>query len=107
MASIQQDPSGTFHICFRFANQRFKRSLQSMDRRKADDAAVRISENIRLVREGRMEMPVDADVPTFLLSDGKLGEKPKATCSLSMGILFESYTASIPDDALEQTSLNP
>ena len=105
MASIQQDPSGTFHICFRFANQRFKRSLQTMDRRKADAAAVRISENIRLVREGRMEMPVDADVPTFLLSDGKLGEKPKAICNLAMGILFDSYIASIPDDALEQTSL--
>lgn len=70
MASIQQDPSGTFHICFRFGKQRFKRSLETTDRRKADAAAVRVAENMRLVKTGRMEVPTDADVPTFLLSDG-------------------------------------
>ena len=70
MASIQQVPGRTFHICFRYGKQRFKRSLQTTDRRKADAAAVRVAENIRLVNQGRMELPEDADIPTFLLSDG-------------------------------------
>ena len=105
MASIQQDPSGIFHICFRFGKQRFKRSLQTTDRRKADAAAVRISENIRLVKAGRMEVPTDADVPTFLLSDGTLSRQPVIDRGITIGELFERYRSLIPLDALEQSSL--
>ncbi len=36
MASIQQDPSGNFHVCFRFRDHRFKRSLKTNIRRKAE-----------------------------------------------------------------------
>ncbi len=46
MASIQQVPGRTFHICFRYGKQRFKRSLQTTNRRKADAAAVRVAETI-------------------------------------------------------------
>ncbi len=105
MASIQQDPSGTFHICFRYGKQRFKRSLQTTDRRKADAAAVRLAENIRLVNQGRMELPEDADIPTFLLSDGTLSNPPEPLSVLTIGNLFAKYQASIPADALEQSSL--
>jgi integrase len=105
MASIQQDPSGTFHICFRFGRQRFKRSLQTTDRRKADAAAVRIAENMRLVKTGRMDVPTDADIPTFLLSDGTLSKQPVLDRGITIGELFERYRSLIPHDALEQSSL--
>lgn len=105
MASIQQDPSGNFHICFRYGKQRFKRSLETRDRRKADAAAVRVAENVRLVKQGRMDLPDDADIPTFLLSDGTLSNKPQPVSVLTVGNLFASYQASIPGDALEQSSL--
>ena len=105
MASIQQDPSGVFHICFRYGKQRFKRSLQTTDRRKADATAVRVSENIRLANQGRMELPDDADIPTFLLSDGTLSNRPEPVSVLNIGDLFNKYQAAIPVDALEQSSL--
>ncbi len=38
MASLQQDPSGVFPICFRYGKQRFKRPLQTTDHRKAASA---------------------------------------------------------------------
>ncbi len=76
MASLQQDPSGTFHICFRYGKQRFKRSLQTSDFKKATAATVRVAENLRMVSLGRMEIPDDADVPTFLLSDVSLRRSP-------------------------------
>jgi len=37
-----------------------------------------VEESIRLVELGRLEIPPDADVASFLLSDGKLNGKPRA-----------------------------
>jgi integrase len=105
MASIQQDPSGNFHVCFRFRDHRFKRSLKTNIRRKAEAAASRIEENLRLVDEGRIELPDGVDVPVFLLSDGKLAEKPRISRTITAGSLFHQYTEAIPDDSLESTSL--
>lgn len=83
MAFVQRDPSGNFHLCFRFGGRRFKRSLHTKHQRKADAAASHVEENIRLVGEGLLELPSDVDVPTFLLSDGKLAEKPKVASNVS------------------------
>lgn len=105
MASIQQDPSGNFHVCFRFRDSRFKRSLKTNIKRKAEAAASRVEENLRLVDEGRIELPDGVDIPVFLLSDGKLAEKPRVAKTITTGSLFLQYTESIPEDSLESTSL--
>lgn len=105
MASLQQDPSGVFHICFRYGKQRFKRSLQTTDNKKATAATVRVSENLRMVSLGRMEIPDDADVPTFLLSDGVVASKPQPICILTLSELFPKYLDSIPEGAIEKTSV--
>jgi len=105
MASVQQDPSGNFHVCFRFGGHRYKRSLKTNISRKAEAAASRIEENIRLVDEGRIELPDGVDVPVFLLSDGKLAERPKIAKTITLGAIFQRYGESIPEDSLELTSL--
>ncbi len=105
MASVQQDPSGNFHVCFRFGGQRYKRSLKTRLQRKAEAAASRIGENNRLVDEGRIELPEDVDIPVYLLSDGKLAEKPKRSKTIRLGTLFDDYLQSIPADSLESTSI--
>lgn len=104
MASLQQDPSGNFHVCFRFRSVRFKRSLKTKFRRKAEAAASRIEENIRLIDEGRIPVPV-GDVPTYLLSDGKLTEKSEPTKNVKLAEIFEKYSGAVPKDALEATSI--
>lgn len=105
MASTQQDPSGNYHVCFRFRDRRFKRSLKTNLKRKAEAAASRVEENLRLVDEGRIEVPDGVDIPVFLLSDGKLAEKPRVSKTITAGSLFAQYTESIPEDSLESTSL--
>lgn len=105
MASIHRDPSGNFHLHFRFGGQRFKRSLRTKHQRKADAAASHVEENIRLIDEGRLELPDDVDVPTFLLSDGKLAEKPKAKRNIKLGSLFDEFIGRTPDGALEASSV--
>ncbi|QDV85378.1 tyrosine-type recombinase/integrase [Planctomycetes bacterium TBK1r] len=104
MASLQQDPGGNFHVTFRFGGARFKRSLKTKKRRQAQAASFRLEENIALIESGRLELPDGADIPTFLLSDGKLNGKPQTT-TLRLGDLLSTYTSSIPSDALEPTTL--
>ena len=105
MASLQIDPSGNYHVKFRFAGKQYRRSLHTKMRRTAEASACHIEENIRLVEGGRLELPEDADVPTFLLSDGKLLGKPLPTSGITVGTVFDKYQKSIPADAMEATSL--
>lgn len=105
MASLQQDPSGNFHVVFRFVGTRFKRSLKTKQVQKAEAARIRLEENIALVESGRLELPEDVDVPIFLLSDGKLNGKTTVPKSLRLGDFYTAYTESIPSDALEPTTL--
>jgi hypothetical protein len=105
MASLQQDPSGNFHICFRFGGKRFKRSLKTTSQRKADAACTRLDKNIRLVDAGRLSLPQDADIATFLLSDGKLDSKPNLATSIRLGDLCSDYEQALPEGSLEKSSL--
>lgn len=105
MASIQQDPSGNFHIAFRFGTKRYKRSLKTKIERKAEATASHVEENIRLIEAGRMELPDDVDVPTYLMSDGKLREKPKAVNNIRLNDLESAYQQATPDGSLEPTTL--
>jgi len=105
MASLQQDPSGNFHVCFRFNGRRFKRSLRTRLQRKADAAASHIEENIRLIESGRMDLPDDADIPTFLMSDGKRAKRPAPTSHLTIGNVFDQYRQSLPDGSLDPMTL--
>ena len=75
MAWLQTDPSGNHHICFRFGGKKFKRSLRTRDRKKASRKLVRLEETVDLIEAGRIELPTNVDVPTFLLSEGKLQVK--------------------------------
>ena len=105
MAWLQKDPSGNFHISFRFGEKRFKRSLRTKKEKDAKARLERLEENVRLVESGRIELPADADVPTFLLSDGKLNGKPVVQRSLTLQELLDSFFANLPTDNLEETTL--
>ncbi|NLF71295.1 MAG: site-specific integrase [Candidatus Anammoximicrobium sp.] len=50
-------------------------------------------------------MPRDADVPTFLLSDGKLNGKPTVASSITLASLFDKYRESLPDRSIEESTL--
>ena len=91
MASIQQDPSGNYHVSFRFGGKRFKRSLKTKIHRKAEAAARHIEENIRLIEGGRMTLPEDADIATFLMSDGRLRKKVKTQESIRLDNLLDRF----------------
>lgn len=106
MAWLEQRRSGVYQIVYRYANRKWKRSLKTKDCRRAEAARARLEESIRLADQGVLEIPSDADLTTFLLSDGRLAKKPKpAIPSLTLAELFEAYQHNLPPDSLEPETL--
>lgn len=105
MAWLEQKPSGIFHLVFRIGEEKYRRSLKTKDKKEASSRCNRVEENLRLVESGRLEIPETVDVPSFLLSDGKLNGKIRPRKSITLGKLFEHYKASLPDGALEANTL--
>ncbi len=106
MAWLEQRPWGQFHIAFRFGETRFKQSLRTEDRKTAEARLHRLEENIRLVESGRLQIPDDADIARFLLSDGQLNGKPvKKCCIRTLVDLSKAFFASIPDGSLEESTV--
>lgn len=106
MASLeQQKDGGNFRVIFWFGGHKFSRTLKTSHEQEANATALRIEENIRLVERGRLEIPPDADIASFLLSDGKIGKKPVATKSMTLEGLITAYKDQLPQDSLESNTL--
>ena len=58
-AWLEQKPNGRFHVAFRFAGQKLKKSLRTADSEAAHARLHRLEENIRLVESGRLAIPED------------------------------------------------
>ncbi|MBC8351190.1 MAG: hypothetical protein H8E66_04340 [Planctomycetes bacterium] len=90
---------------FRFGGRKFKRSLHTKNAANAEGRRCRLEENIRLVESGRLEVPMGADIPLFLLSDGKIDCKPIAVQNRTISTLFTEYLAGLPQESLEADTL--
>src|SRR5262249_37081728 len=72
--------------------------------REANGFLVRFEENLRLAERGRLEIPSDADVGLFLLSDGKINQRPqdeKRVAPVTLSALFSGYRDGYPKGAKE------
>ena len=107
MAWVQRDPSGNYHVSFRFGGKKFKRSLHVKEKAQAEAIVARIEENMRLVERGRLVIPEGTDIPTFLISDGKLTNPVILDTSPAITIqtLFDRYFASLPEGSREPETI--
>ena len=106
MSWLEQDKSQNFHVRFRFGGTKFRRSLRTKIRSKAESRLLRLDENIRLVESGRLQIPGGSDVATFLLSDGKLNGSVRAHSGMDLGTLFDEFLGALREGALEETTLS-
>ena len=97
--------NGRYNIILRFGGKRFVRSLKTSDEDVALGKKLRLEENVALVESGRLTIPDDADVMTFLLSDGKLNKKPAVRSSLTIPELFTEFWDAMPEGNLEDTTI--
>lgn len=110
MASLQQEPTGTFHVIFRVAGRRYKRSLGTKASSKAIARRDEIQETIDLINRGRLTVPSDAPIADFVLADGdttKLASPPSqpvVQASITLGSMLQQFFESIPPDSLEETT---
>lgn len=80
MAWHEIGDSEKYFINFRIGKQRYSRSLRTDHVEEADAAVACVKENLRLVERGRLEIPPDADVISFLISNGKVFATSKGNC---------------------------
>jgi integrase len=106
MAWLEQHPtSKNYHLCFRFGGKKYRRTLDTDNTKSAEATRLRFEENLVLLERGRFELPPDADLITFLLSDGKLAAPPVVATSPLLGDVFDRYLATCGNGSMEPTSL--
>jgi integrase len=105
MSWLEQHRSGVYHVAFRVGETRFKRSLGTKDKRKAEGMAGRIDENIALVERGRLTIPDGTDVVAFLLSDGKVNGQPEPPKSTTLKALFDDFLHNLRAGSIEDSTL--
>ena len=93
MASITKIPSsGHIAIRFRYGGKEVQRSLKTKRLKEALAIKGRVEETIILLERGRMEIPVNSDPGTFILSDGKRNGTPAPIVTVgSVGQLFDAF----------------
>jgi integrase len=100
MVWLQIDPSGNYHISFRYGGKKFKRSLKTKLQRIAEQRMLRLEETLALVESGRIDVPATVDIPAFLLSDGKISNK-SIVQELRLDKLCQEFFEQIPPGSLE------
>jgi integrase len=96
--------AGVYRLSFRQGSRIIGRTLKTRDRREAEGCLARFEENLRLLGRGRLDVPEDADVLAFLMSDGKLNGRPIIEKPLRLEEMFERYRESLPTGAKEQNT---
>ena len=106
MASLQQR-SGWFHLQFRYQGRQYSHALKTKDRREAE--AHRGTVDRLLIRIRNKEMPpppVDADIPAFLLSAGKIADDPTLILKpITLSDLRDRYLRTHANGSLESKTI--
>ena len=104
-ASIQANAYGVYQIRLRIGSKQCKRSLQTKNRRQAEDRLGVVRETLRDLNRGLLTVPPNVDPLDFLLSGGKLKATPAKPAELvkpvSLKDAWERYRDSFPDGSKE------
>lgn len=103
MASVESR-NGSYRVIFRYAGKKFSRSLETRHVTEARASLVRLEDNLRRLALGLLVCPAEADLCSFLLSDGRLPSKPKLSAVQTLEDLCTSYFAGIPTGNLEEST---
>ena len=104
MAWLEQR-GNQFHLGIRLGSQKLKRSLQTNDPQEAQNLMDRVERRLKLIDQGDLVIPPDADPLTLLLSDGKLSRPVEISAGLSLGELCQRYLDALPQGSLEANTV--
>lgn len=106
MASIELRGQ-SYRIVYRYGGRKVQHPLKTDNESDARAALARLEENLRLLGRGRLQLPPDADLTTFILSDGRVSSKalPELPKVVTLGELAERYEEVHSNGAIEASSL--
>lgn len=97
-----------FRIRYRFGGKKKFHALQTTDQREAHDALGRFAENMRLIDRGIIAPPPEgADIGVYVISGGKLVERPTQMVQqdrANLAALFDGYLDGYPKSAKEPST---
>ena len=100
MASFNYDPkTGKARVFFRYGGRQLNKTMKIGTVRAAEGVRALIEETIADLERGRLALPPEADLKTFLLSGGKLTENPTPRLikkSPTLEEMFDQYRADPP-----------
>lgn len=108
MASLEKR-NGRFRIVFCYGGKKLTHSLKTSNERTATLAVARLEDNLSRIELGYLPLPEGVDLATFLLSDGRLPQRPAVTYaeraqSWTLGELLDKFLASFTAGALEPST---
>ena len=104
MAWLEQR-GNNFHLVHRFGNQKLKRSLQTDQATEAETILERVERRLQLIEQGDLSVPTDADLMTFLLSDGKLAQPVVLSAGITLADLCQRYLDGLLESSLESNTV--
>lgn len=96
--------NGRFRVSFRYGGKKYHHELETEEEREASAQVGRVEENLILMGRGKLVPPEDGNLALYLLSDGKINEKPKVPESISLGHFFRRYTDEFTKGAKESNT---
>ena len=94
-----------FHLVHRFGNQKLKRSLQTDQASEAETILERVERRLQLIDHGDLSVPIDADLMTFLLSDGKLAQPVVLSAGVTLADLCQRHLDGLLESSLESNTV--
>lgn len=95
MASIEKQ-KGRWRIVLRYGGQKFQKALDTENEGEAETLRLRVEENLKLLKRGRLAYQSGDDLITLLLSDGKLNGTPVVAKQVTLGDFFKQFKENRP-----------
>lgn len=108
MASLHVRSGGTFYLSFRFQRTLFQRSLQTSDKKEAQQRKSGIERTLKLIDEGVLNPGPTAtsnEIWRFIQSGGRPSEETKMKKSVTTRFIADKYLKSFGADAKEASTL--
>jgi integrase len=97
--------NGNYVLCYRIGKKKFRRTLKTTSKEDADDEVQQFEINLRRVERGYLTIPKGADLVSFLLSNGHVGEPVAVREPVILKALFDRYFAALPVGSLEASTI--
>ena len=100
-----EERGNQFHLGIRIGTKKLKCSLQTSDLQEAKVSLDRVEWRLKLLKKGDLVLPPDADLLSFLLTDGKRSVPVEISAGLTLGELYQRYQDSLSPGTLEANTV--